>query len=164
MVITEVEILKLLDNVCDPEIPVLSIADMGILRDVSLVEGEGVLVKITPTYSGCPAMYEIRRRIVEELRENGIDGVKIETVLSPAWTTDWMSGNAKRKLKEFGIAPPSSASTNDLEVILNHKHSVECPYCNSENTELRAEFSSTACKSLYFCNSCEQPFEHFKCH
>jgi ring-1,2-phenylacetyl-CoA epoxidase subunit PaaD len=163
MVITEEEILKMLDKVSDPEIPALSIADMGILRGVRLTD-DGVLITITPTYSGCPAMYEIRRRIVEELKSNGVEGIKIDTVLSPAWTTDWMSDEAKAKLKESGIAPPKTSTGYEIDNILNNVHSVECPYCNSANTELRAEFSSTACKSLYYCKSCEQPFEHFKCH
>ncbi len=163
MVVTEEKILKLLDNVSDPEIPALSIADMGILRGVKIVDDQ-VIVTVTPTYSGCPAMYEIRRRIVEELKENGIVGVKIDTVLSPAWTTDWMSDDAKQRLKESGIAPPTKTNEFSLDNIINHKDFVPCPFCSSEETELRAEFSATACKSLYYCNSCEQPYEHFKCH
>ena len=163
MVVTEEKILKLLDNVSDPEIPALSIADMGILRGVKIVDDQ-VIVTVTPTYSGCPAMYEIRRRIVEELKENGIVGVKIDTVLSPAWTTDWMSEDAKQRLKESGIAPPTKTTVFSLDNIINQKDFVLCPFCDSENTELRAEFSATACKSLYYCNDCLQPYEHFKCH
>jgi ring-1,2-phenylacetyl-CoA epoxidase subunit PaaD len=163
MVVTEEKILKLLDNVSDPEIPALSIADMGILRGVAIVDDQ-VIVTVTPTYSGCPAMYEIRRRIVEELKNNGIVGVKIDTVLSPAWTTDWMSDDAKQRLKESGIAPPTKTTEFSLDNIINQKDFVPCPFCDSENTELRAEFSATSCKALYYCNACEQPYEHFKCH
>lgn len=163
MVISEEKILRLLDNVSDPEIPALSIADMGILRGVTIADDK-VTVTVTPTYSGCPAMYEIRRRIVEELKDNGIVGVKIDTILSPAWTTDWMTDEAKRKLKESGIAPPTNTSTYDINDILSNKTTVPCPFCDSENTELRAEFSATSCKALYYCNDCLQPYEHFKCH
>lgn len=163
MVITEEYILHLLEKVCDPEIPALSIADMGILRSVRL-EDERVIVTITPTYSGCPAMYEIRRRIVEELKEYSIDNVRIETILSPAWTTDWMTPEAKEKLKQSGIAPPGKTKDFSFDNILSNKSNIECPYCNSENTELRAEFSATSCKSLFYCSDCDQPFEHFKCH
>ena len=163
MVITEEKILEILENVSDPEIPYLSIADMGILRKVE-IDDDNIIVTVTPTYSGCPAMYEIRRRIVEELRSNGFDNIKIETVLSPAWTTDWMSDEAKEKLKKSGIAPPGKTTDFSIDNILNNTQTLECPFCNSDNTELRAEFSATACKSLYFCNNCHQPFEHFKCH
>lgn len=163
MVITEEKILEILENVSDPEIPYLSIADMGILRGAR-IEDDIAIITVTPTYSGCPAMYEIRKRIVEELRSNGVEKVKVETVLSPAWTTDWMSDEAKEKLKKSGIAPPGKTSEFSIDNILNNKNSVACPFCNSDNTEMRAEFSATACKSLYFCNNCDQPFEHFKCH
>lgn len=163
MVITEEKILEILENVSDPEIPYLSIADMGILR-CARIEDDIAIITVTPTYSGCPAMYEIRKRIVEELRANGVEKVKVETVLSPAWTTDWMSDEAKEKLKKSGIAPPGKTNEFSIDNILNNKDFVACPFCNSDNTEMRAEFSATACKSLYFCNNCDQPFEHFKCH
>lgn len=163
MVIEEENILRMLDNVSDPEIPALSIAEMGILRGVKITDGQ-VVVTVTPTYSGCPAMYDIRKSIVEELKKNGVEGVKIVTVLSPAWTTDWMTDEAKRKLKESGIAPPTKTTEFSLDNILNQKDFVPCPFCDSKETELRAKFSATACKALYYCNACEQPFEQFKCH
>jgi ring-1,2-phenylacetyl-CoA epoxidase subunit PaaD len=136
---------------------------MGILRGVTIADDK-VTVTVTPTYSGCPAMYEIRRRIVEELKDNGIVGVKIDTVLSPAWTTDWMTEETKIKLKDYGIAPPEKTSNDDdFLTSLSSTKVVPCPFCDSFETKLQSQFGSTACKSQYFCNSCNQPFEHFKC-
>jgi ring-1,2-phenylacetyl-CoA epoxidase subunit PaaD len=148
------EILKLLHNVFDPEIPVLNIVEMGIVRDV-IFEDDELLIKITPTYMGCPAMNTIENDILDILYSKGIKNVKVKTVYSPAWTTDWMSEETKNKLKEYGIAPPREA-TDILDKI-------ECPFCSSSETLLTSEFGSTACKSLHYCNQCQQPFEHFKC-
>jgi ring-1,2-phenylacetyl-CoA epoxidase subunit PaaD len=145
-------IREILDQVTDPEIPVLTIADIGIIRDVK-IHGDEIEVIITPTYTGCPAMDMIAMNIKMALLENGYGNVKISTVLAPAWTTDWMSEAGKIKLKEYGIAPPKRGSLL-----------VQCPQCNSANTKLLSEFGSTACKSLYQCNDCKEPFDHFKCH
>ena len=163
MVIDKDEILNLLESVKDPEIPALSVIDMGIIRDV-IVDGDQIIIKITPTYSGCPAMFQIRKDVVRKLRDEGLKNVKVETQLSPPWTTDWLSDEAKEKLKASGIAPPEDKAGDDIMKVLQPRSSVHCPFCNSEKTELRSEFSATSCKSLYFCNNCDQPFEHFKCH
>ena len=148
------EIMNLLEDVLDPEIPVLNIVEMGIVRDVIFDENE-LLIKITPTYMGCPAMNTIENDILDILYSKGIEDVKVKTVYSPAWTTDWMSEETKNKLKKYGIAPPKEA-TELLDKI-------ECPFCSSGETLLTSEFGSTACKSLHYCNQCHQPFEHFKC-
>ena len=154
------KILSILQEVCDPEIPVLSILDLGIVRDVK-TNGEEIEVIITPTYSGCPAMDMIAMNIRLALIENGYHKIKITSVLSPAWTTDWMSEAGKQKLKDYGIAPPTTWS----DVPMNREdHVVECPQCGSSNTKLLSEFGSTACKALYQCNDCKEPFDHFKCH
>jgi ring-1,2-phenylacetyl-CoA epoxidase subunit PaaD len=150
------KIKKILDQVTDPEIPVLTIADLGIIRDVHL-NGDEVEVIITPTYTGCPAMDMIAMNIRMALIENGYQKIKITSVLAPAWTTDWMSEDGKRKLKEYGIAAPDKKFTIPVD-------GVECPLCNSTNTRLISEFGSTACKSLYQCIDCKEPFDYFKCH
>ncbi|HSR51871.1 MAG TPA: 1,2-phenylacetyl-CoA epoxidase subunit PaaD [Acidobacteriota bacterium] len=148
-------VMDILQEVKDPEVPVLSVVELGVVRDVKLKEGH-VEVVITPTYSGCPAMQAIREGIINALRSHGFDKASTRTVLSPPWTTDWMSEEAKGKLREYGIAPPGH--TRDRE-----DRPVACPFCDSEDTALRSEFGSTACKALYFCNACQQPFEQFKC-
>jgi len=147
-------------EVVDPEIPVLSIADLGVLRDVR-VAGDTVEVVITPTYSGCPAMRVIEFEIEAALRAAGIDKLRIATVLSPAWTTDWLSDEGRRKLAEFGIAPPAGAVSRRA---LFGADAVLCPRCGSAKTERLAEFGSTACKALYRCRACAEPFDYFKCH
>ena len=155
-------IISILETVCDPEIPVLTISDLGVVREVKLGEDGTPEIVITPTYSGCPAMHAIEVNIRAALQENGIDRVKITTVLSPAWTTDWLTETAKAKLKAYGIAPPvGSANKNDL---WGEAPEVECPQCGSKNTKLVSQFGSTACKSLFRCNDCLEPFDYFKCH
>jgi len=154
------DVFVVLAEVRDPEIPALSVIDMAIVRDVS-VDGEQVVVKITPTYSGCPAMKVIEDEIVETLKQHGAKNVSVETVLAPAWTTDWMSEEAKRKLKESGIAPPCQSGSESL-VGLPSCQSISCPYCDSASTELLSEFGTTACKALYRCQACGQPFDYFK--
>lgn len=144
------EILNLLSEIPDPEIPVINISELEILREV-MVTGDEVEVVITPTYSGCPAMKQIEDDIVSKLKENGIENIKVTSVFSPAWTTDWMSIEAREKLRKFGIAPPS-------------KQKVQCPHCGSENVDVVSQFGSTACKALYRCNGCKEPFDYFKCH
>jgi ring-1,2-phenylacetyl-CoA epoxidase subunit PaaD len=147
-------------QVVDPEIPVLTIADLGVLRDVAVSDGR-VEVAITPTYSGCPAMNMIALEIDLALERAGIHKSKIRTVLSPAWTTDWLSDDGRRKLREYGIAPPIAASSRRA---LFGEQQVACPQCGSDNTELLSEFGSTSCKALWRCKSCREPFDYFKCH
>jgi ring-1,2-phenylacetyl-CoA epoxidase subunit PaaD len=147
-------IYELLESVKDPEIPVISIHDLGILRDVKLDDEHGLEVVITPTYSGCPAMLEIEREIHNTLKQEGITDFRITTVLSPAWTTEWMTEEGKKKLEAYGIAPPNPTAPNE----------VRCPQCKSMNTQLVSEFGSTACKSMYKCLDCLEPFDLFKCH
>jgi ring-1,2-phenylacetyl-CoA epoxidase subunit PaaD len=156
------KILKILDTVTDPELPVLSVLDLGIVRDVS-IENQDIEVKITPTYSGCPAMNVIEMNIRIALEMEGYKNTKITTILSPAWTTDWMTESGKQKLKAYGIAPPQNKARLS-KMLFETPPSVFCPKCESENTELLAEFGSTACKSLYRCKTCLEPFDYFKCH
>ncbi len=161
---TSEQITDILQKVLDPEVPALNIIDLGILR--SVIEVNNIFeISITPTFTGCPAMRVIEEDINEVLQEEGIIDFKIKTIMSPPWTTDWMSEDGKRKLKEYGIAPPSQSTESHLKAMLSGKKtSVHCPFCNSEDTKLTSAFGSTACKALHFCNSCRQPFEEFKCH
>ena len=145
-------------EVPDPEVPVLTIADLGVLRGVR-DEGDEVVVTITPTYSGCPAMDMIRREIALTLDSLGVKG-RVETVLSPAWTTDWMSESGKAKLVEYGIAPPTGRRAVGEPVTLSL--TIRCPLCGSPDTTELSRFGSTSCKSLWRCNSCREPFDHFK--
>jgi ring-1,2-phenylacetyl-CoA epoxidase subunit PaaD len=147
-------------RVVDPEIPVLTIADLGVLREVTLRDGQ-VEVAVTPTYSGCPAMNMIALEIELALEREGFARPKVRTVLSPAWTTDWMSEDGRRKLSEYGIAPPEPASSRRA---LFGVQAVACPQCGSEDTELLSEFGSTSCKALWRCKRCREPFDYFKCH
>jgi ring-1,2-phenylacetyl-CoA epoxidase subunit PaaD len=143
----------------DPELPVLSIEDLGILREVEVDEAGRVRVQITPTYSGCPAMEAIRADVEAALAREGYVDVTVETVLSPAWTTDWMSQEGRRKLEEYGVAPPT-AREPDGPVPLTL--SLRCPQCGSPDTRELSRFGSTSCKSLWVCNVCREPFDHFK--
>ena len=152
----------ILENVTDPEIPVLSIHDLGIVRDVILRGDDTLEVVITPTYSGCPAMSAIATAIKFALVGRGFKAVKVTETFSPAWTTDWMTEAGKQKLTNYGIAPPVVKARIDTLLFQNHP-SVACPQCGSENTELLSEFGSTACKSLMRCNNCLEPFDYFKC-
>ena len=147
-------------QVVDPEIPVLTIADLGVLRDVTITDGK-VEVAITPTYSGCPAMNMIALEIEMALEREGIHNSKIKTVLSPAWTTDWMSDEGRRKLKDYGIAPPMAGGGRRA---LFGEQQVACPQCGSNATEVLSEFGSTSCKALWRCTACREPFDYFKCH
>ena len=148
------------ETVVDPEIPVLTIADLGVLRDVRL-DGGTVEVTITPTYSGCPAMNMIALEIELALDRAGFHGSRIRTVLSPAWTTDWLTEHGRRKLTEYGIAPPVPGSGRRA---LFGVDTVACPRCGSTDTKVLAEFASTSCKALWQCQSCREPFDYFKCH
>ncbi len=142
----------------DPEVPVLTIADLGVLRSVAIEDGR-VVVTITPTYSGCPAMAHIAERVASVLDVNGVDG-DVRTVLSPAWSTDWMTDDGRRKLAAYGIAPPHVAQAADVLVAI--RPPVACPRCASSDTRLVSEFGSTACKAHYVCRACDEPFDYFK--
>lgn len=157
------KILDILSNVPDPEVPVLSVLDLGIVRDVIMQDDGSVEVVITPTYTGCPAMDMIATNIRMELLANGYQQPKITTILSPAWTTDWMSEEGKQKLKEYGIAPPLPKQQACKQELFAEE-AVQCPRCNSYHTSRVSEFGSTACKALYQCLDCKEPFDYFKCH
>ncbi len=151
--------------VLDPELPVLTLADLGVLRAVTPDADDGVVVTITPTYSGCPAMETMRADLVSDLAAAGFDRVRVRTVLSPAWTTDWITEDGRRKLAEFGIAPPSPVRHHAGHVPLTlapPTSTVPCPHCGSSDTELLSQFGATACKALRRCRSCAEPFEHIK--
>jgi len=160
------EIWSWLEEVIDPEIPVLNVVEMGIVRNVEFDNG-GLIVKITPTYSGCPAMNAIEQEIHKKLQEKGIEHFRVVTDYKESWTTDWMTEHAKKKLKGYGIAPPEktskSVSDDFLKNLKGSQKIVPCPWCDSLDTVLESEFGSTACKSQYYCHGCDQPFEHFKC-
>jgi ring-1,2-phenylacetyl-CoA epoxidase subunit PaaD len=155
------DVWNFLAEVFDPEVPVLDIVALGVVRDVQ-VEDNDIEITITPTYSGCPAMKVIEDDIRSKLKEKGLDNVRIKTVISPAWTTDWMTEEGKEKLREYGIAPPEKA-TADKNVLFGKPKIVKCPRCRGTNTEMKSQFGSTACKALYFCNDCLEPFDYFKC-
>jgi len=155
------ELLAILDEVKDPEVPVVSVVELGIVRDAVATE-TGVEVTITPTYSGCPAMREIESDIRDALTEHGLGPVQIRVVYSPAWTTDWLGAAAKEKLEAYGIAPPGFVERDELISLERRARRVRCPFCKSSDTERKSEFGSTACKSIWVCRSCRQPFEEFK--
>ena len=157
--VTKESILSWLDEVCDPEIPVLSLADLGVLRGVDYLNDEWHIT-ITPTYSGCPAMKTMEDDILLKLKEHGVQA-KVHLVLSPAWTTDWLSESGRKKLKEFGIAPPENEV--DKSVLFAAPTVVPCPRCNSRETKMVSQFGSTACKAHYQCLICSEPYEYFKC-
>jgi ring-1,2-phenylacetyl-CoA epoxidase subunit PaaD len=154
------KVWKLMEEIYDPEIPVLSIINLGIIRDVQ-IDNDNIEVFITPTYSGCPAMDVISLNIRMSLLQNGFTNIKITQQLSPAWTTDWMTPQGKEKLKAYGIAPPVEKSFDQKYL---EELKVECPLCHSKNTKVISQFGSTACKALYQCNDCLEPFDYFKCH
>ena len=157
------EILAVLDTVMDPEVPVLSVRELGIVRDVLVDDRDGVTVIVTPTYSGCPAIRVIEHDILAALADAGFADAKVRTTYSPPWTTDWIPESAKAKLKAYGIAPPGAIAENGgLVQLMRARTAPACPYCDSRDTEIRSEFGSTACKSVCWCRSCRQPFEEFK--
>ena len=155
------ELLAILNEVKDPEVPAVSVVELGIVRDVAATEA-GVEVTITPTYSGCPAMREIESDIRDALAGHGLGPVEIRVVYSPAWTTDWIGQAAKEKLEAYGIAPPGLVQRDELVTLERRTRSIRCPFCKSMETERKSEFGSTACKAIWFCRSCRQPFEEFK--
>jgi ring-1,2-phenylacetyl-CoA epoxidase subunit PaaD len=154
------QIYNWLEEVSDPEIPVLSVIDLGVVRDAQFINGDW-LITITPTYSGCPAMKTMEEDILSKLKEKGIDSAKVELVLAPAWSTDWLSENGRIKLREYGIAPPEHEV--DKSVLFAEPTVVPCPKCSSRNTRMVSQFGSTACKALYQCNDCQEPYDYFKC-
>jgi len=156
-------IYSYLEEINDPEVPVLSIIDLGIVRDVKMNDEE-LEVIITPTYTGCPAMDMITTTIKIQLATLGFKKIKITQVLSPAWTTEWMSEEGKRKLREYGIAPPNPKQQVCDQKLFAEAEGVQCPHCNSYHTHRISEFGSTACKALYQCYDCKEPFDYFKCH
>jgi ring-1,2-phenylacetyl-CoA epoxidase subunit PaaD len=157
------KIRTILEQVSDPEVPVLSVMDLGIVRDIRSFNDE-IQITITPTYSGCPAMDVISMNIKMALLAEGYKKVTVKNVLSPAWTTDWMTEQGKKKLREYGIAPPNAKQQVCNPEEFAAAEAVQCPHCNSYHTERVSEFGSTACKALYQCLDCREPFDYFKCH
>ena len=155
-------ILETLDTVKDPEVPVLSVRELGIVRDVEVDASGAVTVTVTPTYSGCPAIQVIEDDILAALADAGIPHARVVTSYAPAWTTDWIGPDARAKLKAYGIAPPRPAEQGGLVQLLRARTAPPCPYCDSRDTEIRSEFGPTACKAVCWCRSCGQPFEEFK--
>lgn len=151
-----------LEGVCDPEVPVLSVVDLGLVRRLEHQDNGGLRVFITPTYTGCPATRLIEEQIKAALLGAGAKAVELKTQLSPAWTTDWMSDAGKEKLKAYGIAPPQGKAQG-RSALFGLEVDVHCPQCGSKNTEKVSEFGSTACKALYKCHDCLEPFDYFKC-
>lgn len=159
---TRDEVWAILDSVMDPEVPVLSVRDLGIVRNVEIDAAGTVTVTVTPTYSGCPAILVIEQDIADAIVAAGIPSVQVQTTFSPPWTTDWIAPDARARLKAYGIAPPGRADAGGLVQLMRARPTVQCPYCDSFETEVRSEFGTTACKSLCWCRSCRQPFEEFK--
>ena len=154
------ELIPILEQVSDPEIPVLTVLDMGVIREAQQ-RGNKVYIKLTPTYSGCPAMDVISDDLKAELSKHNLEA-EVELVLSPAWSTDWLSEEGKQKMAEYGIAPPLEASA-DKAALLGNEAVVPCTNCRSTNTHLVSQFGSTACKALFQCDDCQEPFDYFKC-
>ncbi len=161
-------IIQILEEVPDPEVPVLSVIDLGIVREIIIPTppsgGHGVEILVTPTYSGCPAIDMMKMGIRMALLQHGFTDSKITQVLSPAWTTDWISEKGREKLKAYGIAPPYYTQSVCTIDSFQEEEAIQCPLCNSYHTRLVSQFGSTACKALYQCNDCKEPFDYFKCH
>ena len=152
------EIWRVLDEIADPEIPVVSLVEMGIVRDAQ-IDNDAVTIWMTPTFAGCPALDAMRTAIAAKMRVLGFTRVEVKTILTPPWTSDWITDSARAKLKAFGLAPPPKHGGN---VELFFPHEVACPYCNSTNTRVTNNFGPTLCRAIYFCRNCQQPFEQFK--
>lgn len=164
---TTADVWRMLENIPDPEIPVISVLDLGVVRHVAVQDqygGQHVQVTITPTYSGCPAMDMIAAHIRMELSIAGFQTVTLVQQLSPAWTTDWMTELGKQKLKHYGIAPPIARANRSGDNHPDESAGIQCPHCGSFNTRMISHFGSTACKALHQCNDCKEPFDYFKCH
>ncbi len=162
--LSEGSVMELLELIPDPDIPVVSIVELGIVRGVAVDENNKVTVTITPTYSGCPAMTVFKEDIKELLLKNGAEDVEIKIAHSPTWSTDWLSGSTREKLRAYGIAPPESNSSASVPLFSSSKQKIICPHCGNTNSRLTSQFGSTPCKSLWYCDSCLQPFEYFKCY
>lgn len=160
--LTRDRVYEVLGTVPDPEVPVISVVELGIVRDAEVGADGAVTVTITPTYSGCPAMHEIEKDIRTALDAAGATRVEVRTVLAPAWTTDWIGPEAREKLRRYGIAPPGRTEPGGLVTLARARTPVACPWCGSSNTELKSEFGSTACKAIHVCRDCRQPFDEFK--
>jgi ring-1,2-phenylacetyl-CoA epoxidase subunit PaaD len=163
------KVWQILETVSDPEVPVLSVIDLGIVRNIAVTQtpqsGDwDVSISITPTYTGCPAIDVMSMGIRMALLQEGFTNITITQILSPAWTTDWMSESGKQKLKAYGIAPPKYSKVVGSSNAFQEEEIIQCPLCNSQNTRLVSQFGSTACKALYQCNECQEPFDYFKCH
>ncbi|KAA3622664.1 MAG: phenylacetate-CoA oxygenase subunit PaaJ [Flavobacterium sp.] len=156
----DAELIPILEEVADPEIPVLTVLDLGVIREAVIKNGK-VIIKLTPTYSGCPAMDVIGDDLKAAFKKQGMQA-EVELVLAPAWSTDWISEAGKRKMEAYGIAPPLE-ETADKEALLGNKPLVKCTNCGSTNTRLVSQFGSTACKALFQCEDCMEPFDYFKC-
>jgi len=154
-------ILSALSEIPDPEIPVISIVELGVVREI-LPAGKDIEIIITPTYSGCPAMKQMEDDIRKKLHDHGFENIKITTTYTPPWTTDWLNAEARQKLQDYGIAPPEE-STTDKSFLTNRPKHITCPRCKSKNTVMVSQFGSTACKALYKCNDCLEAFDYFKC-
>lgn len=162
MTFTREHIYDVLSEIPDPEIPVISITDLGVIRDVKITGDSSIELRITPTYSGCPAMQQIEADVRKKLKENGFEDITIQTIYSPPWTTDWINDAAKDRLREYGIAPPEH-TTEDKSWLTGKEKTIRCPRCKSNHTKLISQFGSTACKALYQCQDCLEPFDYFKC-
>lgn len=162
MTFTREHIYNILSEIPDPEIPVISITDLGVIRDVKITGDSSIELRITPTYSGCPAMQQIEDDVRKKLQENGFEDIRIQTIYSPPWTTDWINDAAKERLREYGIAPPEH-TTEDKSWLTGKEKTIRCPRCKSIHTKLISQFGSTACKALYQCQDCLEPFDYFKC-
>ena len=152
----------LLDSVMDPEVPVVSVVDLGVIRDITSLPGGGLEVSITPTYTGCPATLLIEEMVKAAIESAGHQPVTIRRTLSPPWTTDWISDKGRAALNDYGIAPPVGQAGGKAS-LFGHDTSVSCPRCGAADTEMVSEFGSTACKAFYRCQACQEPFEYFKC-
>ena len=159
--ITKARILELLDNVKDPEVPVINVLELGVVRTVEVEPSGKAIITITPTYTGCPAMDVMAADIKKELLDAGVPEVEVKLTLAPAWSTDQITDEGKRKLREYGIAPPEK--TGDIRALKGEQPVVACPQCNSTNTVMLSLFGSTACKALWKCNDCLEPFDQFTC-
>ncbi len=159
--LTRESVYQTLATVMDPEVPVISVVELGIVRDVEVAD-DVVTVTVTPTYSGCPAMREIEDDIRSALLAAGAREVEVNMTFAPAWTTDWIGAEAREKLRAYGIAPPGRAEQGGLITLTRRRTPVQCPFCGSSDTRLQSEFGSTACKAIHVCNACRQPFDEFK--
>ncbi|HXP50953.1 MAG TPA: 1,2-phenylacetyl-CoA epoxidase subunit PaaD [Bacteroidia bacterium] len=162
--LTKAEIWECLSQIPDPDIPSVSITDLGLVKEVTSTEATGkVTVTVTPSYSGCPAMQLFKQEIIESLKQRGVKEVEVKTIYSPAWSSSMISEAGKEKMRVHGIAPPEPLDKDGPAFFSEAKRTVRCPWCNSTDTRHTSQFGSTPCKALWFCNSCNQPFEYFKC-